>query len=271
MSAPAIHPTAIIDPRAELAADVRVGPYAVIEGAVIIGAGTIVRPHAHLIGPLVMGEGNDVGSSAVLGDRPQHLGYDGTETTTTIGNHNTFREHVTVHRPMPGGRTLIGDHNYFMASSHVAHDCTVGNHCIMANSAVLAGHVTIHDRIFLSAFVGIHQHCQVGELAMLSGMAAATKDVPPYWLQQRFNIVCGVNVVGMKRAGIPQPEIMAVRKAFKMIYIQQMGIREATDAMEADLGHYPAIQKVVAFIRNSKRGICGPGRYDANRDLADAA
>ena len=271
MSAPAKHPTAIIDPRAELAADVRVGPYAVIEGEVQIGAGTIVRPHAHLIGPLVIGEGNDFGSGCVIGDRPQHLGYDGTETQTVIGNHNTFREHVTIHRPMPGGRTVVGDHNFLMASSHIAHDCIVGNHNIFANAAVLAGHVTVQDRVFLSAYVGIHQHCRVGELAMLSGHAASTLDVPPFWVMQRFNVVCGVNVVGMKRAGIPQPEIMAVRKAFKLIYIQHMGIREATEAMEQDLGHYPSIQKLVTFIRATKRGIGGPGRYDGNRDLADAA
>lgn len=266
-----IHTTAIIDPKAEIPSDAQIGPYVVIDGAVKVGPGTVIRPHAHLIGPMVMGEGNDIGTGAVLGDRPQHTAYDGTETLTEIGNFNTFREHATVHRPMPGGRTLIGDHNLFMFASHVGHDCIIGNHCIFVNSVQLAGHVVVQDRVFMSAYAGVHQHCRVGENAMLSGHTAATMDVPPFWTMQRFNIVCGVNVVGMKRAGIPQIEIMAVRKAFKMIYMQNLGIREATDLIEKELGHHPAIQRLVTFIRTTKRGIPGAVRYDGNLSRAEAA
>ena len=271
MAVPRIHSSAVIDSRAEIPSDAVVGPFAVIEGAVCVGPGTIIRPHVHLIGPLVAGEGNDIGTGTVIGDRPQHLAYDGTETRTEIGNFNTFREHVTVHRPMPGGRTVIGDRNTFMVNSHVAHDCTVGNHVVMVNASVIAGHVTLGDRSLISGYAGIHQHCRVGELALLSGQSAATMDIPPYWIMQRFNIVCGVNIVGMKRAGIPQLEIMAVRKAFKMIYLQKRGIREATDLMEAELGHYSSIQKLVAFIRTTKRGIPGASRYDANVVSEEAA
>ena len=271
MAGPRIHPTAIIDPRAEIPSDAQIGPYVVIEGAVRLGPRTVIRPHAHLIGPLVMGEGNDIGTGAVIGDRPQHTSYNGEETQAEIGNFNTFREQVTVHRPMPGGRTVIGNHNLFMVNSHVAHDCTVGHHVIMVNSSVLAGHVVVEDRVFISAYAGIHQHCRVGELALLSGMTASTMDVPPYWLMQRFNVVCGVNIVGMKRAGVPQLEIMAVRKAFKMIYLQKRGIREATDLIEAELGHHPSIQKLVKFIRESKRGIPGANRYDGNMVTVEAA
>lgn len=266
-----IHPSAIIDPRATVPDDAQIGPFAIIEGAVTLGPGTVVRPRAHLIGPLVMGEGNDIGEGCVIGERPQHLAYDGTETLTEVGSFNVFREYVTVHRPMPGGRTVIGDRNLFMVSSHVAHDCQIGNNVIMVNASVLAGHVTVADRAFISAYAGVHQHCQVGELALLSGHTAATQDVPPYWIMQRFNVVCGVNIVGMKRAGIPQLEIMAVRKAFKMIYMQNRGIREATDLMESELGHYASIQKIVTFIRNCKRGIPGANRFNGNVSMSEAA
>jgi UDP-N-acetylglucosamine acyltransferase len=218
-----------------------------------------------------LGEGNDIGMGVVLGERPQHLAYDGTETLTEIGNFNTFREYATVHRPMPGGRTVIGDRNLFMTGAHVAHDCVVGNDVIMVNNSAAAGHVVVNDRAFVSAHAMVHQHCRVGSLAMLSGASASTMDVPPFWIMQRFNVVCGVNVVGMKRAGIPPLEIMAVRKAFKMIYVEKRGLREATDLIEAELGHHAAIRTLVEFLRVPGRGIPGAARYDRNLGMAEAA
>src|SRR5262249_53206443 len=138
---PRIHPTAIIPPDAVLADDVEVGPFAVLEGPVRLGPGCVVRPHAHLIGPLMMGRDNLVFSGAVLGERPQHLKYNGEPTGVEVGDHNIFREHVTVHRGTTHSwTTRIGSHNFFMAGSHVAHDCAVGSHCILANGALLAGH-----------------------------------------------------------------------------------------------------------------------------------
>jgi UDP-N-acetylglucosamine acyltransferase len=271
MPGPVIHPTAIVDPRAELAEGVIVGPFAILDGAVRVGPRTVIRARANLVGPLILGEGNDVGMGVVLGERPQHLGYDGTETLTEIGHFNTFREYATVHRPMPGGRTRIGDRNLFMTGAHVAHDCVIGNDVIMVNHSAAAGHVVVGDRAFVSAHAMVHQFCRVGSLAMLSGASASTMDVPPFWIMQRFNVVCGVNVVGMKRAGIPPLEIMAVRKAFKMIYVEKMGIRDATDRIEAELGHHAAVRTLIEFLRVPGRGVPGVGRYDRNLSTAEAA
>ncbi len=176
-----IHPTAIVDPQAELADNVTVGPFAIIEGPVRLGPGCIVRSRAHLLGPIAAGAGNDVGINTVIGERAQHLIYADEPGSVEMGDYNVFREGVTVHRSTPeGGPTRIGSHNFLMANSHVAHDCTLGDHCIFANSAVIGGHVAIGDRAFLSGHVGVHQFCRVGRMAMVSAGATAMNDVPPF-------------------------------------------------------------------------------------------
>lgn len=260
-----IHPTAVIAPEAELAADVTIGPYAVLDGPVRLGAGCVVRSHAQLIGPLTAGAGNDFGNNCVIGDRPQHLGYKGEPTGVTIGHRNTFREHVTVHRGMPAGAgrgvTVIGDDNYFMCGSHVGHDCVVGNQAIIVNSALLGGHVEVGDRALLSGNAAIHQNCRVGRLALVRGLAAVTMDVPPFWILDSPNIPVGVNVVGMRRAGMPSADIQAVRKAFNLIYRGDLMLSLAVTRVEAELGANPVIQEVVRFIRASKRGIPGAHRH----------
>lgn len=267
-----IHPTAIISHSAELAEDVRVGPYAVIDGPVKLGSGCVVRAHAHLIGPLTAGAENDFGSHCVIGDRPQHLGYKGEDTGVTIGRGNTFREHVTVHRGMPAGAgrvfTAIGDGNYFMASSHVGHDCVIGNNSIFVNSALLGGHCTVGDRALVSGNAGIHQNCRVGRLALVRPMAIITQDVPPFWVVQSRNSAAAVNVVGMRRAGLPSAEIQAVRKAFNLIYRSGEILSLAVARMEGELGHLPTIQELVAFIRGTKRGIPGAHHYEASDSQA---
>jgi UDP-N-acetylglucosamine acyltransferase len=272
-----IHPSAVISPEAELAEGVRVGAFVVIDGPVRIGAGTVIRPHAHLIGPLTLGEENDVGTGTVLGGAPQHLGYQGETTDLFIGDRNIFREYVTVHRGMPvstgpgTGQTRIGNGNLFMVGSHVAHDCQVGNECIFANSAVIGGHVEVGDRALLSGNSAVHQFCRVGRLGLLSGVSATSKDIPPFWVMQDVNRVWGVNTIGMRRAGIPSPEIQAVRRAFAMIYKELLPIPLALLRMEAELGQFPAIRELVAFIRSSKRGICGAHRFQTLDDREDAA
>ncbi|HEY8503678.1 MAG TPA: acyl-ACP--UDP-N-acetylglucosamine O-acyltransferase [Gemmataceae bacterium] len=253
-----IHPTALIDPEAELAPDVRVGPYVVIEGPVRLGPGCVVRPFAHLIGPLTAGRDNDFGTGVVIGDRPQHLLYNGEPTRTEIGDGNTFREHVTVHRGTAStGATVIGSHNFFMAYSHVAHDCRVGNHCILANGALLGGHCVVEDRALLSGHCAVHQFVRIGRLSMLSGISATSRDVPPFILQMGLNRVEGVNLVGMRRAGFPPAEIQAVRQAFAILYRQHKTVAGAVLEIEAKYGHSPAVREMIAFIRASKRGICG--------------
>lgn len=272
-----IHPSAVISTETELAAGVRVGPFVVIEGPVRVGPGTVIRPHVHLIGPLTIGANNDIGTGTVLGGAPQHLGYRGEATAVAIGDGNIFREHVTVHRAMPVGTgpgtglTRVGDRNLFMAGSHVAHDCRVSNDCLFANAAVIGGHVEVGDRALLSGNSAVHQFCRVGRLALLSGASASSKDIPPFWVMQEVNWVCGVNTIGMRRAGIPTPEIQAVRRAFAMIYKDRLPIPAALMRMEAEFGQFAAIRELVAFIRSSKRGICGAHRFHSHGEGEDAA
>jgi UDP-N-acetylglucosamine acyltransferase len=271
-----IHPTAIISGDARLGENVQVGPFAVLEGPVVIGERTIVRAHAHLIGPLTTGVGNDIGTGAVLGGAPQHLNYKGEPTNLEIGDGNSFREYVTVHRGMPLGTgpgtgvTRVGHRNLFMAGSHVAHDCRVGNDCILANSALLGGHVEVGDRALISGNSAVHQFCRVGRLSLLSGASASSKDIPPFWIMQDINTVCGVNTIGMRRAGIPTLEIQAVRRAFSIIYRERLTISAALMRMEAELGQFPCVRELVEFIRASKRGICGAHRFLAHDEEAAA-
>src|SRR5262249_29912929 len=185
-----IHPTAAISPEAELAEDVVVGPFVVIEGRVRIGSGCVLRPYAHLVGPMTIGLNNQVFSGAVLGERPQHMKYTGEATWVEIGDGNTFREHVTVHRGTTAAwATRIGNGNFFMAGSHVAHDCVIGNHCILVNGALLGGHCVLEDSVCLSGNTAVHQHVRVGRLALLRGLSATTKDVPPFVIQEAVNSV----------------------------------------------------------------------------------
>jgi UDP-N-acetylglucosamine acyltransferase len=271
-----VHPSAVISDEAKLAENVRVGPFAVIEGPVVIGEKTVIHPHAHLIGPLTIGANNTIGTGVVLGGAPQHLGYKGDPTTVEIGDGNSFREHVTVHRAMPVGTgqgtgvTRVGSRNLFMAGSHVAHDCRVGNECIFANAALLGGHVEVGDRALISGNSAVHQFCRVGRLGLLSGASATSKDIPPFWIMQEINVVCGVNTIGMRRAGIPAVEIQAVRRAFTMIYKERLTISAALIRIEAELGQFPTIRELVEFIRSSKRGICGAHRFQANEEEAAA-
>ena len=258
---PRIHPSAIVSPEARLAEDVRVGPFSIIEGEVVLGAGTVVGPHAHLIGPLTAGANNRFHTGCVIGDAPQHLGYQGQPTRTRIGDGNTFREFVTVHRGMPTdvkpgtGETVIGSHNLFMVSSHVAHDCRVGDHCILANSAVIGGHAEVADRAILSGNSAVHQFCRVGRLAFLSGTSAISQDLPPFFIVQLVNVPHGVNVVGMRRAGIPNEEIQAVRHAYRLINKSGLMVSEAVEKIEAEYGSLAAVRELVEFVRTAKRGI----------------
>ncbi len=274
---PHAHATAIISAEAQLPEDVQIGPYAVIEGPVTVGRGCKIGTHAHLIGPLTLGANNTIHTGVVLGGEPQHLVYKGETTSVIIGDNNTFREHVTVHRAMPAGSgpggtgngvTRIGDRNFFMAGSHVAHDCTVGNDAIFANSALIGGHVTVGDRAFLSGNSAVHQFCRVGRLAFLSGTSASSKDIPPFWVMQDVNHVRGLNLVGMKRAGIPPAERAAIRTAFRLIYLTRpaLPLGDALTRIEAELGEFPAIRELLEFIRTSKRGICGAHKLVGSGD-----
>jgi UDP-N-acetylglucosamine acyltransferase len=258
---PRIHPTAIIDPDARLADDVTVGPYAVIEGPVTLGPGCRVGPHAHLIGPLTLGRNNLVHTGVVLGDRPQHMKFTDAPTGVVIGDGNVFREHVTVHSgSLPEG-TRVGDNNFLMVNSHVAHDCLLGNDIILANGALLAGHCTVDDGAFLSGNCAVHQFLRVGRLSMLSGGATISKDLPPFVMAEGRNRLVGVNVVGMKRAGLSPAQINAIREAYRILFMQAKVLPVGLEQVERMLGETDVVAELVAFVRGSKRGIIVLGGY----------
>lgn len=252
-----IHPTAVIDPDASLASDVQVGPYAIIEGPVEIGPRCIIEAHASLSGPLTMGPDNFVGHGAVLGKSPQHRGYRGEPTSLRIGQGNVFREFVTVHRGTVQGNgvTWIGDRNMFMVGSHLGHDVRVGNGCTVVNNALVAGHVTLDDGCILSGHTAVQQRVHVGRLAMLGGMGATSKDIPPFVLQQGQNCVTGLNLVGMRRAAFSSATIDTLRHAFRIFFQEGRSQSAALERIEADLGTIPEVAEFVAFIRQSKIGI----------------
>jgi UDP-N-acetylglucosamine acyltransferase len=255
-SSPRIHPTAVISPEAELADDVEVGPFVVIDGPVHVGAGCILRAHAQLCGPLTMGRGNVVFSGAILGDLPQHIKYAGEPTRLEIGDGNVFREHVTIHRgTTQSWTTRIGSHNFFMAGSHVAHDCTIGDRCILANCALVGGHCTLADNVYLSGNCAVHQFVRIGRLALLSGCSGTTKDIPPFIIQQGIDTVVGVNVVGMRRAGLSNADIDAVRQAYRTLFRQSMVLPAALVHLDQEFGTVGVIQEMIAFLRQSHRGI----------------
>jgi UDP-N-acetylglucosamine acyltransferase len=260
-ASPRIHSTAVIDPAARLAGDVTVGPYSIIEGPVTLGPGCRVAAHAHLMGPLTLGENNVIHTGAVLGDRPQHMKFTDRSTGVVIGNGNVFREQVTVHSgSLPEG-TQLGDNNYLMVNSHVAHDCLLGDNIILANGALLAGHCIIGDGAFFSGNCAIHQFTQVGRLSMLSGGATLSKDLPPFVMAEGRNRLVGVNVIGMKRAGLSAAEINAVREAYRILFMQQKLLPPAMEQVERLLGEFDTVVELLAFVRGSKRGVIMLGGY----------
>jgi len=256
---PQVHTTAVISPEAELADDVVIGPFAVLQGRIRLDSGCVVGSHAVLIGELKVGANNRFHTGCVIGDDPQHNGYDGSPSKAVIGSGNVFREGVTVHRGMPriGRTTTIGDRNLFMANAHIAHDCIVGSDCVLANGALVGGHCDIEDRVFLSGNIAVHQYCRVGRMGMVGGTSCISQDLPPFWIVQgRINELHGVNVVGMRRAGISREEITAIRYAYKLFVRKRLPIPDALAELRADYGTLTAVQQFIAFVENTKRGIC---------------
>jgi UDP-N-acetylglucosamine acyltransferase len=215
-----------------------------------------------------MGRGNHVYSGAVLGERPQHLKYNDEPTHLEIGDFNIIREHVTIHRGTTHSwATVIGNNNYLMAHCHVAHDCRIGNRCLLANGSLLAGHCIVEDNALLSGNCAIHQFARVGRLALLSGCSIAAKDVPPFALQQGINCIVGVNVVGMHRAGMSHADVTAVRRAYHILFYQQNAMPVALARVEKELGAIEPVAHLLHFIRTSTRGV-NSARPRTNREAA---
>ena len=252
-----IHPTAVIDTDAVIAPDVQIGPYAIIDGPVQIGPGCVIEAHGCLSGPLVMGRNNFIGHGAVLGKGPQHRGYRGEPTGVHIGDNNVFREFVTVHRGTVQGNgvTTVGDRNMFMVGCHVGHDVRIGNGCTVVNNALLGGHVTLEDDCILSGHTAVQQKVRIGRLAMLGGTGGTTKDVPPFILQQGYNCVTGLNIIGIRRAGFSAQSIDALRQVFRILYREGRPLPAALEQIEADFGYVAEVAEFVTFIRMSRTGI----------------
>lgn len=262
LTAPAlgeIHPTAVIHPTADLAAGVGVGPYVVIGPEVRLGEGTQIGPHAVLEGPLEVGPRCQIFAGAIVGFPPQDLKFKpGTRSGVRIGADNVIREYTTIHRSsVEGGVTTIGDGCYFMASSHVAHDCQVGNQVIVTGFTGLTGFVQVEDRAILSGLTGVHQFVRIGTLAYVGGCSRLSQDVPPYFLVEGNPAQArGVNVVGLRRAGVEAEVRLELQRAFKLLYRSGHTPGRAIELIRADLRPLPEITRLVEFVASSKRGIC---------------
>jgi UDP-N-acetylglucosamine acyltransferase len=260
-----IHKTAVVHPKAKLDASVRVGPFAVIDEGVELGANCVVGPHVYLTGQTKIGANNSFHAGCVIGDAPQDLKYKNEPTRLRIGDGNVFREHVTIHRStILDGETIIGSNNFLMANSHVAHNCQIGNHVILANGALLGGHAVVQDRAFISGNCMVHQFCRVGTLAMMQGGAGISKDLPPFCISLHNNQMCGLNVVGLRRANVSAEERLELKKIYHLLFRSGKKFRDAL--AEAKKNFTGATAKVLLeFVADAKRGVCADvGRETEN-------
>lgn len=257
-----IHPTAIVDPAAEIGEGVEIGPYSVIGPSVKLGAGCVLLSHVVVDGNTEIGPNTRIYPFASIGHQPQDMKYKGEPSRLVIGANNILREHVTMNPGTEGGGMLtsVGNNCLFMVGAHVAHDCQVGNHVIMANNATLAGHVVIEDFAILGGLSAIHQFCRIGKHAMVGGMSGVENDVIPYGsvMGDRARL-SGLNIVGLKRRGFSRADISALRKAYRLMFAQEGTMVERIgDVLETYSGH-EAVMEIIDFIRSdSSRAICQP-------------
>lgn len=253
-----IHPTAVIDPAAEIGDDVVVGPYCVVQGEVRIGRGCILHPHATVMGETEMGAENRVFPGAVIGAEPQDLKYDGATTRLMIGDRNRFREHVTVHPGTTGGggTTRIGSEGLFMVGCHVAHDCTIGDRVVLANHVLLAGHITVGDRAVLNGASACHHFTTVGRLAYVGGLSRITQDVHPFTVVEGHpSRIRGVNSVGMRRAGISEEEVERTKRAIFAIFLSDKeSAAGAIARVSEEYADDPLVEELLGSIRASQQG-----------------
>ena len=254
-----IHPTAIIASDAQLAEGVEIGPYSIIGSDVKIGKNTIIGPHTVIEDYTHIGEGCHIFQFCSIGAPPQDLKFGGEKTRVVIGNFNTIREFVTIHRATTAdiGVTIIGDHNLLMAYCHVAHNCKLGNNIIMSNAATLAGHVHIEDYAIISGLTGIHQFCRLGAHCMIGGASAVVKDVPPYSIAQGNHAkLFGLNLIGLKRRDFSEKTIKALKDAYRIIFRSNLLLEAALKKAQDEVEDVPEVKHFIKFIKESERGIC---------------
>ncbi|MEW6733032.1 MAG: acyl-ACP--UDP-N-acetylglucosamine O-acyltransferase [Acidobacteriota bacterium] len=253
-----IHPSAIISPKAELAGGVRIGPYAIIGDDVILHEGVEIGAHALVEGPTEIGRDTRLFPFACLGQVPQDLKFKGERTHLLVGERNVFREFVTIHRGTAGGGgiTRIGNDNFFMAQSHVAHDCSVGSHVIFANGASLAGHVEVADHVTIGAYCGIHQFCRIGQYAFIGAYSVVVKDALPYARSVGNHACCyGPNTTGLRRKGFSDELMQQIGHAFKLLLTSRLNTTQALERIKVELDAVPEIDYLIKFIESSQRGV----------------
>jgi len=256
-----IHPTAIIDPAAELDTSVNIGPYVIIEKGVKIGRETVIKPHTVITGPTTIGSGNEIGPFATVGAPPQDLKYKGEETELVIGDNNRIREYVSIHRGTvtDKGVTVIGNGNLLMGYVHIAHDCVVGNSAILANGATMAGHVQIEDHAIIGGLVAIQQFIRIGAYSYIGGVSGISKDVPPFIIVSGIRKemrVSGINKIGLRRRGFDNETIKQLDRAYKIIFMTpDLLLKDALQRAEDEIGDCEPAKQLIEFFRTSKQGV----------------
>ncbi len=251
-----IHSTAVIHPQAKLDASVCVGPYSVIDADVSVGAGCVIGPQVYLTGVTTIGARNQFHAGCVIGDAPQDLKYRGEPTRVRIGDDNIFREHVTVNRATTAaGETILGSNNYLMQHTHVGHNCHLGNHIILGGGSLLAGHAIVQDRALISGNCLVHQFTRIGTLAMMQGGAAISQDLPPFTVATNVNEICGLNVVGLRRAGYAPAQRLELKRVYRALFRSGQNFRAALTQARAEFSSAAAMT-LFEFCAAAKRGVC---------------
>lgn len=258
----AIHPTAIVDKSAEFGTDVEIGPYCIVGPNVKVGARTRLIAHVFVERETTFGEDNVVHPYATIGQPAQDTSYKNEPTTLVIGSHNTIREHVSMHRGTLRGRgaTVVGDNGFFMAQSHVAHDCIVGNNVILAQGATLGGYVQVSDHVIMGGLSAVHQNGRIGRHAFIGGLAAVVADVIPYGsVFGNHAQLAGLNIVGLKRRGFARDAIHDLRAAYRLLFAEEGTFQERLDDVAELYAHVAEVREIVSFIRaDSQRALCMP-------------
>ena len=252
-----IHPTAIIDPAAQLGSGVNIGPYCIIGPDVTLGDGCWLQHHVTLQGPARIGRNNRFFAYGSIGQQTQDLKYRGEPTYLEIGDDNCFREFVTVHRATSqGDYTRIGNRGNFLAYTHIAHDCSVGDDVIFSNNGSLAGHVQVGDHVILGGFAAVHQFCRIGRFAILGGLAKIVQDVPPFMIADgNPSEIRGINKIGMERNNFTEDTVREIKEAYRILYRMDLNVKTAIERIRKELKPLPEIGQLVEFLENTERGI----------------
>jgi len=254
-----IHPTAIVDPKAEIDPSVDIGPFCILKDGVKIRKGTKLLSHVIVEGSTEIGEHCRIHPYTSIGFPPQDLIYKGEKTKLVIGNNNTIREYVSIHRASVGGDgiTVIGNNNFLMAYVHIAHDCKIGNNVVMANAATLAGHVMIEDNTVIGGMVAIHQYTRIGRYAMVGGFSGIGQDIPPFMIASGARAkLYGPNTIGLKRHGLSDTTINAIKKAYKILFREKRTMKDAIKKVQDEMAGIEEVAHLINFIEKNKRGIC---------------